>query len=241
MANYTIDDIKLLRDKTSAGMGLCKEALEAADGDMKKAIEYVNDRSDVVSRLHNMTGAKIGLCKIAFEDSGKDFEKAVEIIKERGWAGEGSSNLAEGPKVKDGVLGVYVHGTDHKTVGLAEVTCMTDFVARNEMFRNFAHEVAMQVAAMKPEYASRDQVPQEKKDEMKALFEKELEQEGKPQNLWEKIMDGKFNKFYQEKCLLEQRWFKDDSKLMQALLDEAIQQLGEPITIRRVLVWRLGE
>ena len=74
--NISIDDIKTLREKTSAGMGLCKEALVKAGGDMQKAIEYINERSDVLSRLHNLTGAKLGLCKIAFEDAQKDFEKS---------------------------------------------------------------------------------------------------------------------------------------------------------------------
>jgi len=166
MTKVSIEDIKNLRDKTSAGMALCKEALTNAKGDMKKAIEYVNERSDVVSRLHNITGAKIGLCKIAFEDSEKDFEKALSIIKERGWEGDvcDKDTVSE---VKDGVIGTYIHGTDQKTVALAEVTCMTDFVSRNEKFRDFAHEIAMQVAAMKPEYVSKDEISGEKLEEMK--------------------------------------------------------------------------
>ncbi len=239
MAKISMEDIKTLRDKTSAGMALCKEALVNAKGDMQKATEYVNERSDVVSRLHNITGAKIGLCKIAFEDAKKDFEKALEIIKERGW--EGDVCDVENPcDVKDGVIDAYVHGTDQKTVALVEVTCMTDFVSRNEKFRAFAHEVAMQVAAMKPEYISKEEIAAEKIEEMKTFFEKELKEEGKPEKVWEKIMEGKFNKFYKEKCLLQQNWFKDEKKTIQSLLDEAIQQLGEPITIRRILLWKLG-
>ena len=81
----SIEDIKKLRAKTSAGMALCKEALSKEKGDMDKAVEYINKRSDVISRLHNLTGAKIGLCKLAFEEVGKDFEKATVLIKKRGW------------------------------------------------------------------------------------------------------------------------------------------------------------
>ena len=81
----SVDDIKKLRAKTSAGMGLCKEALEKSQGDMDKAIAYINDRSDVIGRLHNLTGAKIGLCKLAFEETGNDFEKEVALIEEKGW------------------------------------------------------------------------------------------------------------------------------------------------------------
>ena len=239
MGKITIDDIKTLRDKTSAGMALCKEALVHAKGDMAKATEYVNERSDVVSRLHNITGAKIGLCKIAFEDAEKDFEKALAIIKERGWEGD-VCDIENPCEVKDGVIDAYVHGTDQKTVALVEVTCMTDFVSRNETFRAFAHEIAMQVAAMNPEFISREEISSEKIANMKELFEKELKEEKKPKEVWEKIIEGKFNKFFKEKCLLDQVSFKDESKTMQALLDEAIQQLGEPITIRRILLWRLG-
>jgi elongation factor Ts len=239
MSKISIEDIKNLREKTSAGMALCKEALTHSGGDMQKAIEYVNERSDVVGRLHDITGAKIGLCKVAFEDSGKDFEKAIAIIKERGWEG-GVCDVEKTCSVKDGIIDAYVHGTDQKTASLVEVTCMTDFVARNETFRNFAHEIAMQVAAMNPEYVSKEEVPSEKVEELKELFKKELEEEGKPKKIWEKIMDGKFEKFYKEKCLLEQPWFKDEKKTIQALLDEAVQQLGEPITIRRILLWKLG-
>ena len=239
MTKVSIEDIKKLREKTSAGMALCKEALTHSSGDMKKAIEYVNERSDVVGRLHDITGAKIGLCKVAFEDAGKDFEKALAIIKERGWEGD-VCDVEKTCSVKDGIIDAYVHGTDKKTAALVEVTCMTDFVARNEKFRAFAHEIAMQVAAMNPEYISKEEIPTEKSEELKKLFEKELKEEGKPEKIWEKIIDGKFEKFYKEKCLLEQPWFKDENKTIQSLLDEAVQQLGEPITIRRMLLWKLG-
>ncbi len=239
MTKVSIEDIKDLRDKTSAGMALCKEALVQAKGDMVKAIEYVNARSDVVGRLHDITGAKIGLCKVAFEDAAKDFEKALAIIKERGWEGD-VCDIEKSCEVKDGIIDAYVHGTDQKTVALVEVTCMTDFVARNEKFRSFAHEIAMQVAAMNPVYVSKEEISVERVEEMKKLFEKELKEEGKPEDIWEKIMEGKFEKFYKEKCLLEQNWFKDESKTIQSLLDEAVQQLGEPMTIRRILLWKLG-
>jgi elongation factor Ts len=240
MSKISIDDIKNLREKTTAGIGLCKEALSKSGGDMKKAEEYINERSDVIGRLHNVTGAKIGLCKIAFEDSDNNFEKAVELIKERGWEGD-ASDTEKGCNVKDGIISAYVHGTDQKTVALAEVTCMTDFVARNENFKDFAYEIAMQVAAMRPEYISKEDIPEKKLDDMKDLFMKELKEEGKPEEVWDKVIEGKFEKFFKEKCLLEQNWFKDDSKTIQNLLDEVIQNLGEAISIRRILVWRLGE
>ena len=234
----SIEDIKTLRAKTSAGIGLCKEALTQSNGDMQKAIEYINQRSDVISRLHNLTGAKIGHCKIAFEESGKDFEKAVALIKERGW--DESAEVEENT-VGEGLIEYYVHGKEQKLVSLVEVTCKTDFVARNDEFRAFAHEIALQVAAMKPEYISKEDVPSEKIEELKGLFKKEAESEGKPAEIVAKIIEGKLAKFYEEKCLLQQNWFKDESKTIQNLLDDAISKFGEAITVRRFLVWEFGK
>ncbi|HVX93245.1 MAG TPA: elongation factor Ts [Candidatus Dojkabacteria bacterium] len=235
--SYTLDDIKVLRAKTSAGMTLCKEALEASDGDMKKAVEYINGKSDVVSRLRNLTGCKIGLCKIALEDAKNDFEKAVAIINERGWndpVGNDTSEKAEG------MIDAYVHGQDKRLVSVVEVNCKTDFVSRNEQFRNFVHEIALQVAAMKPLYISEDQVSQEKKDELTDIFKREMGDKVKPAMI-DKIMQGKFEKYYEVNCLLNQKWFKDESKTIQNLLDETVQTLGEPLVIKKIMFWELGK
>lgn len=232
----TVEDIKTLRAKTSAGMALCKEALVKTDGDMQKAVEYINKRSDVISRLRNLTGAKIGLCKLAFEEAGKDFEKAVDLIKERGWDEPIGDDIAER---KEGIIEAYVHGKEQKLAALVEVVCKTDFVARNEDFRKFAHEVVLQVAAMKPEHISKDVISKEQIDTLTDIFTKEAKSEGKPDDIVGKIVEGKLNKYYEEKCLLQQKWFKDDSKAIGALLDEAVQKLGEPIEITRILIWEL--
>jgi len=233
-----VEDIKSLRAKTSAGMALCKEALAKSDGDMDKAVEYINKRSDVISRLRNLTGAKIGLCKLALEEAEKDFEKAVEIIKERGWDEPIGEDLGE--KV-EGVIEAYVHGKEQRLAALVEVRCKTDFVARNEDFREFAHEVALQVAAMKPQYVSKEDVPENVLAELKELFMKEAKIEGKPENIVEKIVEGKMEKFYSEKCLLEQKWFKDEEKTIGDLLGSAVQKMGEPIEIARFVLWEMGQ
>lgn len=236
--SITVDDIKTLRAKTSAGMALCKEALENSDGDMTKAVEYINQRSDVISRLRNLTGAKIGLCKLAYEDAGQDFEKAVSIINERGWNEPmGDEEIEKG----EGVIETYLHGSEHKLASIVEVKCKTDFVASNDEFRAFAHEIALQVAAMKPSYVSRESIPEEELDKVKKIFRKEIISEGKPENMVEKIMEGKLAKYYGEKCLLDQKWFKDESKTMGNLLDEATQKLGEPLQITRILCWEFGK
>ncbi len=239
MASFGAKEIMLLRAKTSAGMGLCKEALDNSDGDMEKAVDYINKKSDVISRLHNLTGARLVLCKLAFKDAEKDFEKAVELINERGWATD--SVESEEGEVKNGITGCYLHIIDRRTVALVDVECSTDFVAKNEKFVEFANELAIQTAAMKPVYVSKEDVPQEKIDELKELYKREALEDGKPENILEKIIEGKLEKFYSENCLLEQKWFKDDSKTMRNLLDEAIGALGEPLKVKRLLVWEFGK
>jgi len=236
--NISVDDIRSLRNKTSAGMGLCKEALTKSEGDMAKAIEYINERSDVISRLRNLTGAKIGLCKLAYDEAEKDFEKAVALINERGWNEPIGDEVEE---IGEGIIESYVHGKEQRLVALVEVKCKTDFVARNEDFKTFAHELALQIAAMKPEYISRENISEEELNKLKDIFQKEAESEGKPENIREKIVEGKLNKFFSEKCLLEQKWFKDESKTISNLLDEATQKLGEPLEIRRMLLWEFGK
>ena len=191
----------------------------------------------LLTGFHNLTGAKIGLCKVAYADSKKDFEKAVEMIKSKGWDEPIEAEEFEG----EGLIGDYVHGKDQKLVALVEVTCKTDFVARNEKFRKFAHEVALQVAAMKPEFISKEDLGEKKINELKELFAKEAKVEGKPDSIIEGIVEGKLKKYLSEKCLLEQKWFKDESKTIKNLLDDIVQQLGEPIAIRRILIWEFGK
>lgn len=239
--NISVDQIKELRAKTSAGISLCKEALAKCKGDMEKAIDYVNERSDVISRLHNETGAKIGLCKIAYNEAEKDFQKAVEIIKERGWADDSAMEDAKLDGPKDGIIEAYIHGTDRKTVSLVELTCTSDFVSRNETFREFAHEVALHVAAMKPKFVSRDSVSETDLAQLKDLFNKEVEAEGKPENIREKIVEGKLSRYFEDNCLLEQKSIRNPEKTIKNMLDELIGKVGEPVTIRRILVWEFGK
>lgn len=240
MAAYSAQDIMTLRAKTSAGIGLCKEALDLSNGDIEKAVEYINSKSDVVNRIYNLTGAKIGLIKIALKDGEQDFEKAVQIIKERGWVNENVADSADQPK-KEGAIGIYLHGTDKKTAAMIEVHCLTDFVAKNQKFLELIDELAKQAAAMKPEYISKDSIPSEKIEELKDLFNRELEEEGKPAEIRGKIVEGKLEKYFEEKCLLQQKWFKDDSKSIQNLVDECIGGLGEPLSVARMVLWQLGK
>jgi len=235
--NVGVEDIKKLRAKTSVGMALCKEALEKSKGDMDKAVEYINKKSDIISRLHNLTGAKIGLCKLALQEAEKDFEKAVKLIKDRGW----DEQVEQENNVGNGAVGSYLHGTDQKLASLVEVKCKTDFVAKSKEFKDFVHELALQVAAMKPQYVSKDNIPKNKQKELRDIFAKEAKAEGKSENMLSKIVEGKLEKYYQENCLLEQKWFKDESKSIQNLLDGNMNKLGEPLEIERILYWEFGK
>ncbi|MBN1373984.1 elongation factor Ts [Candidatus Dojkabacteria bacterium] len=235
----TIDQIKALRAKTGAGLGICKEALVAEKGDESKAIEYVNKRSDVIVRLFNATGAKLALCKVAFKDADKNYEKALAIIEERGWG-----KPVDESKVNtscSGVIGTYVHGTDHKTVALVELTCTTDSVATNEQFRELAHDIAMQVAAMNPKYVSSESLPESEKKKLMEEWAEEFKAQGKPENVIEGIVKGKFDTFCKENCLTAQVYFKDDEKTISDILNENTVKFGEKIDVRRFLLWRLGE
>jgi elongation factor Ts len=234
----SVKEIKELREKTSAGLALCKEALVKSEGDMEKAHEYVNERSDVISRLYNTTRAKIGLCKIAFDEADKDFEKAVEIIKERGWEGDAIEDPAE---EKEGVLGVYVHNIGHKLVAVVELFCDTDFVAKNENFLELADKLAQQAAAMGAEYATPDDVPETEIEQIKEVVEKSEEFKDKPEEVKENIVEGKIEKLYEEKCLTKQKYFKDDEKTVRNLVDDAINTLGEKIYIGEIYRIELGK
>ncbi len=235
----SMEDVKKLRAKTSAGLALCKEALQKSDGDMEKAVEYVNDRSDVISRLYNTTGAKIGHCKLAFEEAEKDFEKAVEIINERGWNDATSADSCGGEKI-EGVIGCYLHGVDQKVAALVELKCDTDFVAKNKDFKELAHELAMQVAAMKPKYVDRDSIPEDVLKKEKEILEKSDDLKGKPADIVEKILEGKMERFYEKNCLLDQVYFKDENKKVGDLVDDALTKLGEKIEVRRIYRMEMG-
>ncbi|MBN1618806.1 elongation factor Ts [Candidatus Dojkabacteria bacterium] len=225
-----------LRKMTSAGMALCKEALTDSDGDFEKARKYIDKRSDVVSRLYNLTGAKIIHCKIAHEKAEGDFEKAVEIIKENGWGGDPSQE-----KKKEGGLGIYIHGEEQKLVIIVELFCDTDFVAKNEKFKNLAHELAMQVASNGAKYAEPDLVPKAVIEEQKKMIKESDELKGKSDDIIEKITEGKLKKFYEESCLTEQKYFRDEEKTIRNILDDAIANIGEKISLGRIYRIKLGE
>ncbi|HOU75887.1 MAG TPA: elongation factor Ts [Candidatus Dojkabacteria bacterium] len=191
-----------------------------------------------IKRLRDATGVGINTCKDILERTNGNYEKAMEEIRKQGLI---KFESRAGKKSSNGVIGVYEHGVDHTLVALVEVGCETDFVAQNEIFREFAHDVAMQVAAMKPLYISREDVPKDQLEKEASIWRDEFKKQGKPENVIESVLKGKIESYYKEVCLLEQVFFKEDAKTIQDMLSEILAKFGERILIKRFLIWQVGE
>ncbi|MDD2647051.1 MAG: translation elongation factor Ts [Patescibacteria group bacterium] len=184
---------------------------------------------ELLKRLREDTGAGMSDCQKALEEAKGDFDKAVEYLRKQG------QKIALNKSVRtmrEGIIDAYVHA-NKKLAVLVEVSCETDFVARNEIFKNFVHDVAMQVAAANPRWLSPEDVPAEEVAKEKEIYIEELKRENKPAEMIDKIATGKINKFYTETCLLKQAFIKDDKKTIEDLLKEAIAKTGENLKIQR--------
>ncbi|MDD3662194.1 MAG: translation elongation factor Ts [Candidatus Dojkabacteria bacterium] len=190
-----------------------------------------------IKQLRDETGAGFNLCKEALESAGGDHDKAMDFIRQKGAM---KAEKRSGRETAEGVIGVYHHGVDQRVAAMVELNCETDFVARNETFRDLAHTLAMQVAAMKAEYVSREDVPEDVLEKEKEIIRGSDELKGKPDAIADKIVTGKLEKFYQETCLTEQPFFKDEKKTVQNLIDEAVAALGEKIIVSRIYRMEVG-
>lgn len=192
-------------------------------------------KEDIV-KLRNQTGAGIMDCRKALEESNGDFEKAIEILRKKGAKISAKRSERES---KEGFIAVYSHGG--RIGAMVELNSETDFVARNEDFQNLAMELAKQVAAMAPQYISREDVPKEViEKEMKREIEN-AKKEGKADNVAQKIAEGKLEKFYSEVCLLDQNYIKDDKIKVSDLLNEKIAAIGENIKVGRIARFEVGK
>ena len=179
-------------------------------------------------------------CKKALADAGGDKEKAVALLRERGLA---EISKRRGREAREGLVDAYIHAGGRVGV-LLEVNCETDFVARNEQFKQFVHDTAMQIAAgspMVPLYISQEDVPQSVIEAERGIYMAAAEREGKPPQIAEKIARGKLEKFYANICLLEQPFIKDSDRTVRELLGELVGKIGENISIRRFTRYELGE
>ncbi|ADQ06660.1 translation elongation factor Ts [Caldicellulosiruptor kronotskyensis 2002] len=193
--------------------------------------------AEMVKELREKTGAGMMDCKKALEDAGGDMDKAIELLRERGLAkaAKKASRVAA-----EGIVESYIHGNGRIGV-LVEINCETDFVARNEEFRQFAKDIAMQIAAANPKYVSREEVPLDVIEKEKAILRQQALNEGKPENVVDRIVEGRLEKFFEEVCLLEQPWIKNPDMKIKDLLTEKIAKIGENIVIRRFARFERGE
>jgi elongation factor Ts len=183
--------------------------------------------ADMVKELRAATGAGVLDCKKALAEAGGDFEAAVEILRKHGLS---TAAKKSSRTTNEGLVGSYVHFSG-KVAGLVEVNCESDFVARTEQFQELAKDLAMQVVASKPEFVSREDVPEEMLEHEKAIYREQLSDSGKPADIVERIIEGKINSWYSEICLLEQPFLKDSGQTVQEVIVDTIAALGENIRV----------
>ncbi|MDX9863998.1 MAG: translation elongation factor Ts [Anaerolineaceae bacterium] len=198
MATITTEMIKELRNTTHAGILDCRKALEAADGDFQKALDFLREK---------------GLATAA--------KRASRVASE-------------------GVIELYSHGNGRVGV-MVEVNCETDFVARSDDFRTFAHEIALQIAAASPLYITADEIPEEEIQHEAEVAAAKAREEGKPENILPRIVEGYLKKYKDDNVLLQQTYIRDDNLTIQELLNQTIASTGENLVIRRFERWALGD
>lgn len=189
-----------------------------------------------VKALRDRTGAGMMDCKSALDEAGGDVEKAIDLLRKKGIA---KAAKKAGRETAEGLIEAYIHGEGRVGV-LLEVNCETDFVARNEDFQRLVKDIAMHIAAAKPLAVSADDLDQTVLAKEREIFEEQVRQEGKPENIVEKIVEGKLAKFKKESALLEQEFIKNPDVTVQQLLTEAIAKMGENIQIRRFTRYERG-
>jgi len=193
--------------------------------------------AQMVKELRERTGAGMLDCKKALEATGGDIEKAIDELRTKGLA---KAAKKAGRIASEGLVTSYIHGGGRIGV-LVEVNCETDFVAKTEDFKQFAHNIAMQIAAANPSYVAREEVPQAVLDHEREILRAQALEEGKPEKVIDKMVEGRLEKYFKENCLLEQPYIKDPDKTVQQIVLETISKLGENINIRRFARFEVGE
>jgi elongation factor Ts len=192
---------------------------------------------DQIKALREQTGVGILDCRKALEDANGDYDLALENLRAKGLA---TAAKRADREASEGIVELYSHG-DGRVGVMVEVNCETDFVARSGEFRNFAHEIALQIAAAAPQFIRAEDIPEETLElKRKLAFEQSIE-EGKPEHIAEKIVEGRIKKFVDEVCLINQEYIRDDNLTIEQLLLQNIAAIGENIVIRRFERWELGE
>lgn len=192
--------------------------------------------AELVKTLREKTGVGFMECKAALAEANGDLEAAVTILRKKGLS---ASAKKAGRETKEGMIGCYVH--NGKIGVMVELNCESDFVARNPDFQNLLHDIAMQVAASDPRFIKKEDVPEEVLGKEREIYREQAKSTGKPDNVLDKITEGRVTKFYAEACLLEQPFVKEPSISVKDHISHHVQKLGENIQVRRFVRYRIGE
>lgn len=190
-----------------------------------------------VKALRERTGVGMMDCKKALTDANGDMDRAIEILREKGLAAAAKKS---GRIAAEGIVESYIHLGGRIGV-MVEVNCETDFVAKTPEFKSFVRDIAMHIAAAKPEYVNRDEVPAAVLEKEKEILRVQALNEGKPEKIVERMVEGRLKKFYEDNCLLDQNFVKDPDKTIQNLITEKIATIGENISVRRFVRYEMGE
>jgi elongation factor Ts len=193
--------------------------------------------SELVKKLREKTGAGMMDCKRALEETKGDMDQAIDYLRKKGAAVAAKRADRE---TNQGVVEAYIHAGG-RIGAMVELNCETDFVAKTPGFKQLAHDIAMQIAAMSPQYISRENIQQSVIDKELEIYRTQAQNEGKPAQVAEKIARGRLEKFFQETVLLEQSFIKDSGKTIKDIIEEEVAKVGEKIFIRRFLRYHLGE
>lgn len=197
----------------------------------------MNITSAMVKELRVKTGAGMMDCKEALTDSGGDFEKAIDYLRKKGMS---AATKRSSKAAKDGVVASYIH-MGGKIGVLVEVNCETDFVAKTDDFQRLAKDLTMHIAAANPLFVRPDEIPEEVIEREKEIFRSQALAEKKPEKIWEKIIEGKLKKYYEDVCLINQKFVRDNDISIETLVNNMIAKTGENVVIRRFVRYQLGE
>ncbi len=193
--------------------------------------------ANLVKELRERTGAGFSDCRAALVEAAGDVEKAINILRKKGQAAAAKKAQRE---ATEGLVGHYIHAGGKIGV-IVEVNCESDFVARTEAFQRLCHDIAMHIAALDPRYLRREEVTPEMLEKERDIYREQARATGKSDQVVEKIVTGKMEKFYEENCLYEQHYIKDESVTIKEMITQAITNLGENIAVRRFVRFKVGE
>ncbi|HYA96776.1 MAG TPA: translation elongation factor Ts [Methylomirabilota bacterium] len=204
---------------------------------MSSKPEAMQIPAHLVKELRERTSAGFSDCRAALVEAAGDIDKAISVLRKKGQAAAAKKAQRE---ASEGLVGSYIHAGGKIGV-IVEINCESDFVARTDAFQHLCHEIAMHIAALDPRYVRKEDVTSDMLEKEREIYREQARATGKPEAVIEKIVNGKMEKFYEETCLYEQHFIKDESMTVGEMVTQAIAKLGENITVRRFVRFKVGE